>query len=41
MGYGVFIDRINDSLLRNDSVYLNDVGGFICRQFVSISGMVL
>ena len=29
MGYGVFIDRINDNLFRDGSVYSKNVGGFI------------
>ena len=29
MGYGVFIDRVNDGLFGDGSVYFNEVGGLI------------
>src|SRR5665648_846368 len=29
MGYGVFTNRVNDSLLGNDGIYFSKVGGFI------------
>ena len=38
MSYGVFVNRINDSLFRDDGIYFNKVGGFIMpRAYISPS----